>query len=292
MKPLAHQVKPIEAALEYLNDPKATKPGIIVGPTACHAKGYQIFTHDRKLVKVEDVRVGDVLLGNDLSPRKVLELHSGREKMFEVTVPYTGISFRVNKHHILHVINVWSGAYGEITVEDYLPIPSHLKKHLRLERVGFEDRILRNSLANTDITSREFLDFKVEEAEEDDFYGFTLDGNHLYIDENHIVQHNCGKSFLIADITRRYDKPVPILQPSQELLEQNLDKFYKLGGEASIYSAALGSREISKVTYATLKSVMKDIPKLKMMGIETVLIDEAHHSYSPEPQSEFQRHYF
>lgn len=287
MKPLAHQVKPIEAALEYLNDPKATKPGIIVGPTACHAKGYRVFTHDRKLIKVEDVRRGDLLLGNDLTPRKVSKLHSGREKMFKVEIPCKGISFRVNKHHILHVLN--QGVYGEITIEQYLQIPAYLLKHLRLERVGFENRILRKSLTNTGITSREFLEFQVEEVEEDDFYGFTLDGNHLYIDENHIVQHNCGKSFLIADITRRYNKPVLILQPSQELLEQNLDKFYKLGGEASIYSAALGSREISKVTYATLKSVMKDIPKLKMMGIETVLIDEAHHSYSPEPQSEFMR---
>jgi DNA repair protein RadD len=131
--------------------------------------------------------------------------------------------------------------------------------------------------------------FSVEPVGKGEYFGFTVDSNHLYVDEHFFIQHNCGKSFLIADITRRYNKPVLILQPSQELLEQNLDKFYKLGGEASIYSASLGSREISKVTYATLKSVMKDIPKLKMMGIETVLIDEAHHSYSPEPQSEFMR---
>jgi DNA repair protein RadD len=98
-----------------------------------------------------------------------------------------------------------------------------------------------------------------------------------------------GKSYIIAAVATNYAKPILVLQPSQELLEQNIDKFFKLGGEASIYSASLGSKEIGKVTYATLKSVMKDIAKLKMMGVDTVLIDEAHHSYSPEPQSEFMR---
>lgn len=285
MKPLAHQIAPIKAALDYLNNPKDTKPGIIVGPTACHAKGYRVFTHDRKLVRVEDVRTGDILLGNDLSPRKVLELHSGREKMFKVTIPYTGISFRVNKHHILHVMNHES--YGEITVEDYLQIPPHLSKQLELEVIRFETRLLQKNIRNSDITGRRFLRFEVEEAEEDDFYGFTLDGNHLYIDENHVVQHNCGKSYIISSIANQFDGPVLVLQPSQELLEQNIEKLFILGGEATIYSASLNSKTVSKLTYATLGSVKVAVDELKAMGVKTVLIDECHATFAPDENSQF-----
>ena len=42
------------------------------------------------------------------------------------------------------------------------------------------------------------MSFTVEKLDEDDYYGFTLDGDHLYYTDNWIVQHNCGKSLLLV----------------------------------------------------------------------------------------------
>ena len=64
-----------------------------------------------------------------------------------------------------------------------------------------------------------------------------------------------GKSIVIAQICKNIEEKVLILQPSKELLEQNYNKYISLGGEASIYSASLNTKEIGHVTYATIGSI-------------------------------------
>ncbi len=84
-----------------------------------------------------------------------------------------------------------------------------------------------------------------------------------------------GKSFVIAELIRRLgDPPTLVLQPNVELLSQNYNKFKLLGGEASLYSASVNSREISNVTYATIGSIKNDFANFQ--HIKYVIIDEAH----------------
>ena len=83
-----------------------------------------------------------------------------------------------------------------------------------------------------------------------------------------------GKSIVIASIAKEVGERLLVIQPSKELLEQNYNKFIGLGGEASIYSAAMGEKEIGDVTYATIGSIVKVAGKFKEMGITKVIIDE------------------
>lgn len=83
-----------------------------------------------------------------------------------------------------------------------------------------------------------------------------------------------GKSIVIASITKEINEKVLVLQPSKELLEQNYNKFITLGGEASIYSASMGEKEIGNVTYATIGSIINIAYKFKELGISKVIIDE------------------
>lgn len=96
-----------------------------------------------------------------------------------------------------------------------------------------------------------------------------------------------GKSFLIAEVARGWKEPILVLQPSKELLEQNYNKFIDQGGEATIFSASAGKKEISHVTYATLGSVKKAIDLLKFYGVKTILVDECHYKFSEAKNSEF-----
>ena len=57
-------------------------------------------------------------------------------------------------------------------------------------------------------------------------------------------------------------------------MEQNYGKFINLGGKATIYSASMGSKELSDVTYATIGSIINIAPKFKEYGITKVIIDE------------------
>lgn len=97
----------------------------------------------------------------------------------------------------------------------------------------------------------------------------------------------CGKSLLISKIAHEINRPTLVLQPSKEILEQNYAKAVSFGSEPTIYSASCGIKELSAMTYATLKSIKKDVARLKDIGIDTLLIDECHSGYSPEEGSEF-----
>jgi DNA repair protein RadD len=83
-----------------------------------------------------------------------------------------------------------------------------------------------------------------------------------------------GKSIVIAEIAHQLGEKLVVIQPSKELLEQNYNKFINLGGKASIYSAAMGEKEIGDVTYATIGSIVNIAHKFNTLGIKKVIIDE------------------
>ena len=68
--------------------------------TGCHAKGSEILMHDGTIANVENVKVGDMLMGPDSKPREVHELVNGYSQMYEI-IPSKGEPFVVNEDHIM-----------------------------------------------------------------------------------------------------------------------------------------------------------------------------------------------
>lgn len=89
-----------------------------------------------------------------------------------------------------------------------------------------------------------------------------------------------GKSILTAYVALNCNDRLLVLQPSKELLEQNIRKYYALCDgfalNAGIYSASFGRKEIARITYATIGSIKNLGERFKEMGFTKVLIDEAH----------------
>jgi RecQ family ATP-dependent DNA helicase len=76
---------------------------VVILPTAtgkCFSRGTLILMFDGSVKKVEDVEVGDMVMGADSSGRKVVATHRGRDAMFRVT-PKKGEPYVVNSQHIL-----------------------------------------------------------------------------------------------------------------------------------------------------------------------------------------------
>ena len=67
---------------------------------ACFRKGTKIIMFDGTLKKVEDVKVGDILLGPDSKPRKVKNLTQGHGDMIKIT-PTKGNPWVCSENHIL-----------------------------------------------------------------------------------------------------------------------------------------------------------------------------------------------
>ncbi len=66
----------------------------------CHAKDTDILMYDGGIKKVQDIGVGDQLMGDDSTPRNVLNLVRGKDTMYRIT-NFNGETYNVNKDHIL-----------------------------------------------------------------------------------------------------------------------------------------------------------------------------------------------
>jgi hypothetical protein len=71
-----------------------------LGSGKCHAKGTPIMLSDGSMKNVEDIQVGDFLMGDDSKPRTVLSLARGQDKMYDI-IPIKGEKYTVNQEHIL-----------------------------------------------------------------------------------------------------------------------------------------------------------------------------------------------
>lgn len=100
-----------------------------VASTGCHAKGTKIIMSDGSLKNVEDVEVGDRLLGYNGQYRTVLRLARGKEKMYRVS-PRRHESFIVNENHILPLFNVVTKQLENCTIKEYVTKPKYWK-HIR-----------------------------------------------------------------------------------------------------------------------------------------------------------------
>lgn len=90
----------------------------------CVAKGTRFIMFDGSIKNVEDIKVGDILMGPDSKPRMVLATTSGIDNMYKV-IPENGIEHIVNSKHPIRTI--YRKAYGNIVREELITAPNHIK---------------------------------------------------------------------------------------------------------------------------------------------------------------------
>lgn len=151
---------------------------MFIGPAGCHRKGTDILMADGGTIKVEDVRINHRLMG-PTGPKTVLHIVRGRGEMAEI-VRLVGESFVVNMDHILTLVNRSTGKVIDISVRDYL--------------VDMDDDLLLFK------STGERSSFFVRRLPEEDYYGFTLDGDGRYLMGDFTVTHNCGKTQLLTSL--------------------------------------------------------------------------------------------
>lgn len=90
-----------------------------------------------------------------------------------------------------------------------------------------------------------------------------------------VLPTGAGKSLVISDIAARIDAPLLVFNPSKEILEQNVAKFQSYGiWDYGVYSASVHKKDINRVTFATIKSVMNHMEDFA--HFKYILIDECH----------------
>jgi replicative DNA helicase len=98
---------------------------------------------DGTLKNVEEVKTGDLLMGDDSKPRKVLSLARGREMMYWIR-QNKGIDYRVNESHILSLKRSRKegphehGDVLDISLRDYISRSDKFKNNYKGYKVGIE----------------------------------------------------------------------------------------------------------------------------------------------------------
>lgn len=98
------QFTPTQDFVRHYFKPMSAYKGLLldhgVGTGKCHSRDTPILMYDGTIKKVQDVQVGDLLMGDDSTPRTVLSLATGIDDMYDV-IPSKGDSYGVNSEHIL-----------------------------------------------------------------------------------------------------------------------------------------------------------------------------------------------
>jgi len=106
------------------NTSNFNKPGsfgrkiVIIGKPGCLAPGTRVLMYDQSVKTVEKIQEGEQLMGDDGTPRNVLELCHNFDNMYKIRGKF-GNKYTVNEQHILVLMDD-EGIVTELTVADYL----------------------------------------------------------------------------------------------------------------------------------------------------------------------------
>lgn len=77
-----------------------TKIGTVEIPAKCFAENTEIIMADNSLKKVQDIKVGDFVLGTNGKPCKVKSIFNGTSDLYEISQKY-GCTYTVNQEHLV-----------------------------------------------------------------------------------------------------------------------------------------------------------------------------------------------
>lgn len=155
----------------YEKDSWGTKM-VVLGRPACFERGTKILMYNGKIKFVEDIQIGEIIMGDDSTPRTVLSLSRGYSLLYKI-VPKIGEPVVVNGNHIITIVKTKGNNKGQIidiSVEDYLKLPLKIKTNYNWIRVPVEFP-------------------KINQKIEPYIIGFFIDGDYSFIKREFIKKH-------------------------------------------------------------------------------------------------------
>ena len=83
----------------------------------CLGKGTKVKMFDGSIKNVEDVKLGDLLIGHDSNPRMVCNLSKGVDEMYKISQK-SGVPYFVNSNHTMVVKEIEEDKYSRKTNEE------------------------------------------------------------------------------------------------------------------------------------------------------------------------------
>jgi len=243
LRPAQEEIE--KESMDLLNRHSSCLMAVYPGGGKCLGKGVEVLLSDGRVKKVENIRVGDCLAGDDNEPRRVFTICHGKESMFCVQRKGTSLlDYRVNRSHILTVwdtkeenivdlpivdvmkeVKRYHGVYfdhdGSLSLlrERRKSVLSWIQKHAWVVPNSMVDQIMLAGLwwepSEKETHVRVFDPFGVlhhwdrrvyhtyelvirPETNEDEYFGFEIDGNRRFLLKHGVCTHNTITSLSIA----------------------------------------------------------------------------------------------
>jgi hypothetical protein len=157
--------------------------------SGCFGIDTPIMMFDRSIKKSQDIRIGDILMGDDGTERIVDNLLFGNDHLYQI-IQSDGMEYVVNsKHTLLLKYEVEDDESldtkyedVEMLVSDYIKLDKMTKKHL----FGFKNTDFKISILHVNYIGK------------DTYYGWSVDKNKRFLLSDNTVVRNCDQMFCVS----------------------------------------------------------------------------------------------
>ena len=176
---------------------KEAKPCPICGEfiskiSGCFGIDTPIMMFDGSIKKAQDIKLGDLLMGDDNTERTVNNLFFGNDHLYQI-IQSDGIEYVVNSKHtlLLKYENIetdedesLNSKYEEteILVDDYIKLDKMSKTNL----FGFKNKDSKISILHVNYIGK------------DTYYGWSVDKNKRFLLSDNTVVRNCDQMFCVG----------------------------------------------------------------------------------------------
>jgi hypothetical protein len=118
---------------------------VVIGKPGCFSKGTKVLMFSGGIKNVEDIKIGEQVMGDDSTPRNVLDICRNVEMMYDI-IPTNGDPIQVNENHILSLKSTdYNNSIIDITVKDFLQKSETFQKRYKWYRtsVNFEEKPIK-----------------------------------------------------------------------------------------------------------------------------------------------------
>jgi len=122
-------------AIQSLNKTGSVIVSGYCGFGKCLGINTPVIMYDGAIKAVQDIKKGELLMGDDSTPRTVLSTCTGEEQMYTI-LPEKGDSFKCNESHILSLMT--DSGVVDISVKDFLGLPKSDQDKFMLYHVPVE----------------------------------------------------------------------------------------------------------------------------------------------------------
>lgn len=192
----------------------------------CLGRGTLVTLYNGDVKEVQDIVVGDTVMGDDGTPRNVKEVIYGIEQMYTVMQGGAGDDYRVNENHILTLKDKVTGEIEDICVLCYL------EDKCRYKGVKIAE--------NGDMVDYE-IDIRRDRV--DEYFGFVIDGNRRFLLGDGTITHN-------TELRQFTEAGIPML----EELSKYFTEIYNKSVSVSDVFDMISKR---KVTFTDVENVFR-----------------------------------